>query len=51
MAAHLEIVYGLTHRHGGRPVKLLGDGVMPTSPDPAQRCPLWLGRTVPLKGS
>ena len=50
MAAHLEIVYGLTHRHGGRPVKLLGDGVMPTSPDPAQ-APTVARRTVPLKGS
>ena len=33
LAARLvEIVHELAHRHGGRPVKLLGDGVCSTSP-------------------
>jgi adenylate cyclase len=36
LAARLvEIVHELAHRHGGRPVKLLGDGVMFHFPDPA----------------
>ncbi|HEV3497741.1 MAG TPA: adenylate/guanylate cyclase domain-containing protein [Actinomycetes bacterium] len=37
LAARLvDVVYELAHRHGGRPVKLLGDGVMFHFPDPAQ---------------
>jgi class 3 adenylate cyclase len=40
----VEIVHELAHRHGGRPVKLLGDGVVVHFPDPAQavRCGLEL---------
>jgi adenylate cyclase len=37
LAARLvDVVYELAHRYGGRPVKLLGDGVMFHFPDPAQ---------------
>ena len=39
LAARLvEIVHELANRHGGRPVKLLGDGVMFHFPEPAQQC-------------
>jgi adenylate cyclase len=40
----VEIVHELAHRRGGRPVKLLGDGVMFHFPNPAQavRCGLEL---------
>jgi len=40
----VEIVHELAHRRGGRPVKLLGDGVMFHFPEPAQgvRCGLEL---------
>jgi adenylate cyclase len=47
-----DIVYELAHRHGGRPVKLLGDGVMFHFPDPAQAviCGLELVERVPQLG-
>jgi class 3 adenylate cyclase/DNA-binding transcriptional MerR regulator len=48
----VDIVYELAHRHGGRPVKLLGDGVMFHFPDPAQAvvCGLELVERVPQLG-
>jgi class 3 adenylate cyclase/DNA-binding transcriptional MerR regulator len=44
-----EIVYDLAHGHGGRPVKLLGDGVMFHFPDPPEgvRCGLELVDRIP----
>ena len=47
-----EIVYDLAHGHGGRPVKLLGDGVMFHFPDPPQgvRCALELVDRIPAAG-
>jgi adenylate cyclase len=53
LAARLiEIVHELAHRHGGRPVKLLGDGVMFHFPDPAQGvlCGLELVDRIPRVG-
>ena len=53
LAARLvEIVHEFVHRHGGRPVKLLGDGVMFHFPDPAQGvlCGLELVERVPQLG-
>jgi adenylate cyclase len=53
LAARLvEIVHELAHRHGGRPVKLLGDGVMFHFPDPAQAvlCGLELVNRIPRVG-
>jgi adenylate cyclase len=53
LAARLvEIVHELAHRRGGRPVKLLGDGVMFHFPDPAQavRCGLELVDRLPRVG-
>jgi adenylate cyclase len=53
LAARLvDIVHELAHRHGGRPVKLLGDGVMFHFPDPAQgvRCGLELVDRIPRVG-
>ena len=48
----IDIVYELAHRHGGRPVKLLGDGVMFHFPDPAQAvvCGLELVERAPQLG-
>lgn len=48
----VEIVYELAHRYGGRPVKLLGDGVMFHFPEPAQAvlCGLELVDRVPRVG-
>ena len=48
----VEIVHEFAHRRGGRPVKLLGDGVMFHFPDPAQgvRCGLALVDRVPRVG-
>jgi adenylate cyclase len=48
----VEIVYELAHRYGGRPVKLLGDGVMFHFPDPAEGvlCGLELVDRVPRAG-
>jgi adenylate cyclase len=48
----VDIVHELTHRHGGRPVKLLGDGVMLHVPDPAQAvlCGLELVDRIPQLG-
>jgi adenylate cyclase len=48
----VEIVYELAHRYGGRPVKLLGDGVMFHFPEPAQGvlCGLELVDRVPRVG-
>ena len=47
-----EIVYDLAHGHGGRPVKLLGDGVMFHFPDPPEgvRCGLELVDRIPRAG-
>jgi len=53
LAARLvEVVHELAHRRGGRPVKLLGDGVMFHFPDPAQavRCGLELVDRIPRVG-
>jgi len=53
LAGHLtEIVYDLAHGHGGRPVKLLGDGVMFHFPDPPDgvRCGLELVDRIPAAG-
>jgi adenylate cyclase len=53
LAARLaEIVHEAAHRHGGRPVKLLGDGVMFHFPDPAQAvlCGLELVERIPQAG-
>jgi adenylate cyclase len=53
LAARLvEVVHELAHRRGGRPVKLLGDGVMFHFPDPAQavRCGLELVDRIPPLG-
>jgi adenylate cyclase len=53
LAARLvEIVHELAHRRGGRPVKLLGDGVMLHFPDPVQavRCGLELVDRLPRVG-
>jgi adenylate cyclase len=53
LAARLvEIVHELAHRHGGRPVKLLGDGVMFHFLEPAQavRCGLELVDRIPRVG-
>jgi adenylate cyclase len=53
LAARLvELVHELAHRHGGRAVKLLGDGVMFHFPDPAQAvlCGLELVDRVPRVG-
>jgi adenylate cyclase len=53
LAARLvEIVHELAHRRGGRPVKLLGDGVMLHFPDPAKavRCGLELVDRLPRVG-
>ena len=53
LAGHLtEIVYDLAHGHGGRPVKLLGDGVMFHFPDPplGVRCGLELVDRIPEAG-
>jgi adenylate cyclase len=53
LAAHLtDIVHELARRHGGRPVKLLGDGVMFHFPDPAQAvlCGLELVEDIPRVG-
>jgi adenylate cyclase len=48
----LEIVHERAHRYGGRPVKLLGDGVMFHFPDPAQGvlCGLELVDRIPRVG-
>jgi adenylate cyclase len=48
----VEIVYEVAHRYGGRPVKLLGDGVMFHFPEPAQGvlCGLELVDRVPRVG-
>jgi adenylate cyclase len=48
----VEIVHDLAHRRGGRPVKLLGDGVMFHFPEPAQavRCGLELVDRLPQAG-
>jgi adenylate cyclase len=44
LAARLtELVHELAHRRGGRPVKLLDDGVMFHFPDPAQGCAVRAG--------
>ena len=47
-----EIVYDLAHGHGGRPVKLLGDGVMFhfTDPPDGVRCGLELVDRIPAAG-
>jgi adenylate cyclase len=47
-----EIVHEFAHRRGGRPVKLLGDGVMFHFPEPAQgvRCGLELVDRLPRGG-
>jgi adenylate cyclase len=53
LAARLvEIVHEFAHRRGGRPVKLLGDGVMFHFPEPAQGvwCGLELVDRVPRVG-
>jgi class 3 adenylate cyclase len=53
LAAHLvELVHEFAHRYGGRPVKLLGDGVMFHFPDPAQAvlCGLELVDRLPRVG-
>jgi adenylate cyclase len=53
LAARLiEVVHELARRHGGRPVKLLGDGVMFHFPDPAQGvlCGLELVDRIPRVG-
>jgi adenylate cyclase len=53
LAARLiEIVHELAHRYGGRPVKLLGDGVMFHFSDPGQAvlCGLELVDRIPLVG-
>jgi adenylate cyclase len=53
LAARLtELVHELAHRRGGRPVKLLGDGVMFHFPDPAQGvlCGLELVDRIPRVG-
>ena len=53
LAARLvEVVHEFAHRHGGRPVKLLGDGVMFYFPDSAQGvlCGLELVDRVPQLG-
>jgi adenylate cyclase len=48
----VEIVHEFAHRRGGRPVKLLGDGVMFHFPEPAQgvRCGLELVDRLPQAG-
>jgi adenylate cyclase len=48
----VEIVHEFAHRRGGRPVKLLGDGVMFHFPNPAQavRCGLELVDRLPRVG-
>jgi class 3 adenylate cyclase len=48
----VEIVHESAHRRGGRPVKLLGDGVMFHFPEPAQgvRCGLELVDRLPRAG-
>jgi adenylate cyclase len=48
----VEIVHEFAHRRGGRPVKLLGDGVMFHFPEPAQgvRCGLELVDRLPRVG-
>ena len=48
----VEIVHEVAHRRGGRPVKLLGDGVMFHFPEPAQavRCGLELVDRLPRAG-
>jgi adenylate cyclase len=48
----VEIVHEFAHRRGGRPVKLLGDGVMFHFPDPAQGvcCGLELVDRLPQVG-
>jgi adenylate cyclase len=48
----VEIVHEVAHRRGGRPVKLLGDGVMFHFPEPAQgvRCGLELVDRLPRVG-
>ena len=48
----VEIVHEFAHRRGGRPVKLLGDGVMFHFPAPAQgvRCGLELVDRIPKVG-
>jgi adenylate cyclase len=48
----VEIVHEFAHRRGGRPVKLLGDGVMFHFPEPAQgvRCGLELVDRLPRAG-
>jgi adenylate cyclase len=47
-----EIVHDLAQQHGGRPVKLLGDGVMFHFPDPpgGVRCGLELVERIPAAG-
>jgi len=47
-----EIVHDLAQQHGGRPVKLLGDGVMFHFPDPPRgvRCALELVDRIPESG-
>jgi adenylate cyclase len=53
LAARLvEIVHELAQRYGGRPVKLLGDGVMFHFPEPAQavQCGLELVDHIPRVG-
>jgi class 3 adenylate cyclase/DNA-binding transcriptional MerR regulator len=53
LAARLvEIVHEFAHRHGGHPVKLLGDGVMFHFPDPAKGvlCGLELVDRIPRIG-
>jgi class 3 adenylate cyclase len=53
LAARLvEVVHEAAHRHGGRPVKLLGDGVMFHFPDPAKGvlCGLELVDRIPQVG-
>jgi adenylate cyclase len=48
----VEIVHEFAHRRGGRPVKLLGDGVMFHFPEPGQavRCGLELVDRIPRVG-
>ena len=48
----VEMVHEFAHRHGGRPVKLLGDGVMFHFPEPGQavRCGLELADRIPRVG-
>jgi adenylate cyclase len=47
----VQIVHDLAHRRGGRPVKLLGDGVMFHFPEPAQAVRCGLGWSIVSRGS